>query len=44
MITFTIPGQPQGKARPKIVKIGGFSRITFVPNGVGGYTYFVGTR
>ena len=27
MITFTIPGQPVGKQRPKIVKIGGFSRM-----------------
>ncbi len=27
MIAFTIPGQPQGKGRPKIVKIGGFSRM-----------------
>lgn len=27
MITFFIPGQPQGKARAKIVKIGGFSRM-----------------
>lgn len=25
MITFTIPGAPQGKGRAKIVKIGGFS-------------------
>lgn len=27
MIVFTIPGQPQGKGRAKIVKIGGFSRM-----------------
>lgn len=27
MIAFTIPGQPVGKQRPKIVKIGGFSRM-----------------
>ena len=27
MIRFTVPGQPQGKQRPKIVKIGGFSRM-----------------
>lgn len=27
MITFTIPGQPQGKGRAKIVRIGGFSRM-----------------
>jgi Holliday junction resolvase RusA-like endonuclease len=27
MIAFTVPGQPQGKGRPKIVKIGGFSRM-----------------
>lgn len=27
MITFTIPGQPQGKGRAKIVNIGGFSRM-----------------
>jgi hypothetical protein len=27
-----------------LISIGGFSRITFVPDGVGGYTYFVGTR
>jgi Holliday junction resolvase RusA-like endonuclease len=27
MITFTVPGQPQGKGRAKIVKIGGFSRM-----------------
>lgn len=27
MICFTIPGQPQGKGRAKIVKIGGFSRM-----------------
>lgn len=27
MIAFTIPGQPQGKGRAKIVKIGGFSRM-----------------
>ena len=26
-IAFTVPGQPQGKGRPKIVKIGGFSRM-----------------
>lgn len=26
-ITFTVPGQPQGKGRAKIVKIGGFSRM-----------------
>ena len=27
MITFTVPGAPQGKGRAKIVKIGGFSRM-----------------
>jgi Holliday junction resolvase RusA-like endonuclease len=27
MIRFTVPGQPQGKGRAKIVKIGGFSRM-----------------
>jgi hypothetical protein len=27
-----------------LMTIGGVSRITFVPNGSGGYTYFVGTR
>lgn len=27
MITFTIPGQPQGKGRPRAVKIGGFTRL-----------------
>ena len=27
MIVFIVPGQPQGKGRPKIVKIGGFSRM-----------------
>lgn len=27
MITFTVPGQPQGKGRAKIVKIAGFSRM-----------------
>jgi Holliday junction resolvase RusA-like endonuclease len=27
MVTFTVPGQPQGKGRAKIVKIGGFSRM-----------------
>lgn len=27
MIRFQIPGQPQGKGRAKIVKIGGFSRM-----------------
>lgn len=26
-LTFIVPGQPQGKGRPKIVKIGGFSRM-----------------
>ncbi len=26
-LTFTVPGQPQGKGRAKIVKIGGFSRM-----------------
>ena len=26
-ITFTVPGAPTGKGRPKIVKIGGFSRM-----------------
>ncbi len=26
-IRFTVPGQPQGKGRAKIVKIGGFSRM-----------------
>lgn len=26
-IAFTIPGEPQGKGRAKIVKIGGFSRM-----------------
>jgi Holliday junction resolvase RusA-like endonuclease len=26
-VTFTVPGQPQGKGRAKIVKIGGFSRM-----------------
>lgn len=26
-ITFTVPGHPQGKGRPRIVKIGGFSRM-----------------
>jgi Holliday junction resolvase RusA-like endonuclease len=26
-IVFTVPGQPQGKGRAKIVKIGGFSRM-----------------
>lgn len=27
MIRFTVPGVPVGKGRPKIVKIGGFSRM-----------------
>lgn len=27
MVTFNVPGQPQGKGRAKIVKIGGFSRM-----------------
>lgn len=27
IIAFTVPGQPQGKGRAKIVKIGGFSRM-----------------
>ncbi len=27
MITFVVPGAPTGKGRPKIVKIGGFSRM-----------------
>ncbi len=27
MITFSIPGAPQGKGRAKIVRIGGFSRM-----------------
>ena len=27
-----------------LMTIGGVSRITFVPNGTGGYTYFAGTR
>lgn len=27
MISFTVPGAPQGKGRAKIVKIGGFSRM-----------------
>lgn len=27
MISFIVPGQPQGKGRAKIVKIGGFSRM-----------------
>jgi Holliday junction resolvase RusA-like endonuclease len=27
IVSFTIPGQPQGKGRAKIVKIGGFSRM-----------------
>jgi len=27
VIAFTVPGQPQGKGRAKIVKIGGFSRM-----------------
>ena len=26
-LTFIVPGSPQGKQRPKIVKIGGFSRM-----------------
>ncbi|ALV06684.1 RusA family crossover junction endodeoxyribonuclease [Roseateles depolymerans] len=26
-VTFVVPGQPQGKGRAKIVKIGGFSRM-----------------
>jgi Holliday junction resolvase RusA-like endonuclease len=26
-VSFIIPGQPQGKGRPRIVKIGGFSRM-----------------
>lgn len=26
-LTFTIPGEPKGKGRPRIVKIGGFSRL-----------------
>ena len=27
MISFTVPGAPQGKGRPKVVKIGGFTRM-----------------
>lgn len=27
VVRFTVPGQPQGKGRAKIVKIGGFSRM-----------------
>ncbi len=26
-VAFSVPGEPQGKQRPKIVKIGGFSRM-----------------
>ena len=29
-ITFTVPGKPQGKARPRVVRQGGFSR-SFTP-------------
>jgi Holliday junction resolvase RusA-like endonuclease len=34
MVGFTVPGQPQGKGRPKIVKIGGFSRMATPPKTV----------
>lgn len=27
LVTFTIPGQPQGKGRPRIVKIAGFTKL-----------------
>lgn len=27
VVSFIVPGQPQGKGRPKIIKIGGFSRM-----------------
>ncbi len=26
-VSFTVPGEPQGKGRAKIVKVGGFSRM-----------------
>jgi hypothetical protein len=35
-------GAPRDKF--DLMSIGGVSRITFVPDGAGGYTYFVGTR
>jgi hypothetical protein len=35
-------GQPRDTF--DLISIGGVSRITFVPDGNGGYTYFVGTR
>jgi len=34
MVGFTVPGQPQGKGRAKIVKIGGFSRMATPPKTV----------
>lgn len=34
MIRFIVPGQPEGKGRPKVVKIGGFTRMAAPPKAV----------
>lgn len=30
-VAFTVPGEPQGKGRPRIVRVGGFSRMATPP-------------
>lgn len=41
MITFTIPGQPVGKGRPRVGKVGGFSRL-YTPEKTVSYESLVG--
>jgi Holliday junction resolvase RusA-like endonuclease len=36
MITFTVPGQPQGKGRPRVGKVGGHARM-FTPEKTASY-------
>lgn len=41
VVTFTIPGQPVGKGRPRVGKVGGFSRL-YTPEKTVSYESLVG--
>ncbi|MFA5625504.1 MAG: RusA family crossover junction endodeoxyribonuclease [Bradymonadales bacterium] len=40
MITFTVPGQPQGKGRPRFAKVGGYVKA-YTPEQTASYESFI---
>ena len=41
VVTFTVPGKPQGKGRPRVGRVGGFSRM-FTPEKTVSYENLIG--